>query len=226
MKILALDTSLSAAAACVYDTDRAVMLASETMPMERGHAEALLPLVDRIVEQAGGFSTLSRVASTIGPGSFTGIRVAIAAARAIALACGVPCVGVSTLAALAAPLLKAGETASVLAAIDARHGHVYAQGFGPQGQSLFEPTLCTPRQALELAKAKHLRLVGSGASALAIEAWTLGLNAEPAARPAMLDIAYVARLGAMADAAHAPARPLYLKAASVTPQPAANVAAG
>ena len=226
MKILALDTSLAAAAACVYDAERGVMLSAETMPMERGHAEALLPLVDRIVEQGGGFAGLSRVASTIGPGSFTGIRVGIAAARAIALACGIPSVGVSTLAALAAPLLKAGETAAVLAAIDARHGQVYAQGFGPQGQSLFEATVCTPRQALELARARHVRLVGSGAAALAIEAWTMGLNAEPAARPPMPDIAYVARLAAMADPAHAPARPLYLKAASVTPQAAAAPPAG
>lgn len=220
MKILAIDTSLSATAACVYDSERGAVLVTETMAMERGHAEALLPLIDRIVARGGGFEALGRVAVTIGPGSFTGIRIGVAAARAIGLACGIPVVGVSTLAALAAPLLKPGETAAVLAAIDARHGQVYAQGFGPQGQSLFEATVCTPRQALELSRARHLRLVGNGAASLAIEAWTLGLNAEPAARPPMPEIGFVARLGAMANPAQAPARPLYLKPADVTPAPA------
>ena len=221
MKILAIDTSLVATAACVFDQDRSVMLAEETMPMERGHAEALLPLVDRIVARGGGFEALGRVAVTIGPGSFTGIRIGVAAARAFSLACGIPAVGVSTLAALAAPLLRAGESVAVLAAIDARHGQIYAQGFGPKGQSLFAATLCTPRQALELSRARHLRLVGSGAAALAIEAWTMGLNAEPATRPPIPEIGWVARLGAIANPAQTPARPLYLKSADVSPAPAA-----
>lgn len=220
MKILAIDTSLNATAACVYDAERGQMLAEETMTMERGHAEALLPLIDRIVAAGGGFAGLGRVAVTIGPGSFTGIRIGVAAARAFGLACGIPVVGVSTLAALAAPLIKAGETAGIVAAIDARHGQVYAQGFGPQGQGLFEPVVCTPRAALEMARSRQLRLVGSGAAALAIEAWTLGLNAEPAPRPPAPGIVYVARLGAMANPAQAPARPLYLKPADVTPAPA------
>lgn len=217
MKILAIDTSLNATAACVYDTERNVVLAQESLAMERGHAEALLPLVDRIVAKGGGFEALGRVAVSIGPGSFTGIRIGVAAARAFGLACGVPVVGVSSLAALAAPLLASGDPSVVLAAIDARHGQFYAQAFDASGLSPFEARVCTAREALVLARAKSLRLVGSGAAALAIEAWTLGLNAEVVPRPPMPDIAFIARLGAMANPASAPARPLYLKAADAQP---------
>ena len=70
--------------------------------MERGHAEALIPLIERVMGGIdGGFGSLDRIAVTVGPGSFTGLRVGIAAARAIALCWSIPAVGVSTLAALA-----------------------------------------------------------------------------------------------------------------------------
>lgn len=224
MKILALDTSLNATAACVLDTATGEVLAEEAMFMERGHAEALLPLVERVVAKAGGFEVLQRVAVTIGPGSFTGIRIGVAAARAFGLGCGIPVVGVSTLASLAAPLLKAGDSTPVLAAIDARHGQLYAQFFDPQGAGLFEPCVCTPRQALELSRSRSLKLIGSGAAAIAIEAWTMGLNAEVVARRAQPEIRFVARLGALAAPSHAPARPLYLKSANAKPTAPAPVA--
>ncbi|MGB7045218.1 MAG: tRNA (adenosine(37)-N6)-threonylcarbamoyltransferase complex dimerization subunit type 1 TsaB, partial [Methylocella sp.] len=103
MKILAIDTALPAISACVLDDGADSPEAIETIAMERGHAEALLPLIDRVMARvAGGFASLDRVAVTVGPGSFTGLRVGIAAARAIGIACKIPVTGVSTLAALAA----------------------------------------------------------------------------------------------------------------------------
>src|SRR5690606_23035390 len=105
--------------------------ASESVPLVRGHAEALMPLIRRIMHQAGlAFAELDRIAVTVGPGSFTVLRVGISAARGIALAAGKPAVGLSTLAAYAAPLIAADDTVPVVAAIDARHGHVYFQAFG------------------------------------------------------------------------------------------------
>ena len=72
--------------------------------MVRGHAEALMPLIARVMDAAAlGFAELDRIAVTTGPGSFTGLRVGIAAARGIALAAGKPAVGLTTLAAFAAP---------------------------------------------------------------------------------------------------------------------------
>src|SRR6202035_327921 len=102
MKILAIDTALPAISACVLDDGAGSAdspEAIETIAMERGHAEALLPLIDRVMARVeGGFASLGRVAVTVGPGSFTGIRIGLAAARAIGLACEVPVVGISVLA--------------------------------------------------------------------------------------------------------------------------------
>src|SRR5215475_2886993 len=91
MYILAIDTSLTACAAAVFATDGGRLLASENLPMARGHAEALMPLVARVMDGAAvEFSELDRIAVTVGPGSFTGLRVGIAAARGIALVSGKP----------------------------------------------------------------------------------------------------------------------------------------
>ena len=123
MKILAIDTALPAISACVLDDGADSPEAIETIAMERGHAEALLPLIDRVMARVdGGFASLGRVAVTVGPGSFTGLRVGIAAARAIGVACKIPVTGVSTLAALAAPLILEQKPGLVAAAIDARPG--------------------------------------------------------------------------------------------------------
>src|SRR3978361_1723236 len=101
MRVLAIDTALGQCAAAVIDTAQAETLSAEAIAMERGHADALLPLLDRVLSPgAGRCSELERVVVTVGPGSFTGLRVGIAAARAVGLAAGVPVVGVTTLAAL------------------------------------------------------------------------------------------------------------------------------
>src|ERR1700745_1704806 len=107
MRVLDIDTALAACAAAVLDTDHGIV-ASETLPMGRGHAEALSPPVARVMERSDmTFRNLGRVAVTTGPGSFTGIRVGLAAARGFGVATGVPVVGVSTLPVYAAPHLAA-----------------------------------------------------------------------------------------------------------------------
>src|SRR3974377_2591469 len=126
MRVLAIDTALGACAAAVLDTGRGEVVGREIKPMARGHAEALMPLVKRVVERSGfGFADLSRIAVTVGPGSFTGLRVGIAAARGLALVTGKPALGLTTLAAFAAPLIAEDDTSPVVAAGDARHDHVY-----------------------------------------------------------------------------------------------------
>jgi tRNA threonylcarbamoyladenosine biosynthesis protein TsaB len=221
MRILAIDTALPACSACVLDSDAAEPISSETLPMARGHAEALLPLLERVVAHAeGGFAVLDRVAVTVGPGSFTGIRVGLSAARAIAMARRIPVAGVSTLAALAAPVILDGEAAIVVAAIDALHGSVYVTGYGSGGRTILSPRHSPVRDAVRALGAGPLRITGSGAPMLAIEAWSMGLKAEVVGERIAPDIAYVARLGLAADPASAPARPLYLKAPVAKPQKA------
>ena len=187
MIILAIDTSLSAVAACVLNTETNQVLAYETISMERGHAEALLPLVDRVMARVeGGFAALGRIAVTIGPGSFTGIRV------------------------------------GVIAAVDARHGQIYVQAFTPEGRTLISARIAPVRDAVRLFGGGPLRIVGSGAQAVAIEAWTMGLKADVADVLNAPDIVYVARLGLLADPAVS-ARPLYLKAPDAKPQIAKHI---
>src|ERR1700731_2627304 len=106
MLILAIDTALDACAAGVLDTDAGRLIAQESQAMKRGHAEALMPLIARVIKEAGiAFASLDRIAATPGPGSFPGLRVGLSAARGIALAADKPVVGLTTLAAYAAPVV-------------------------------------------------------------------------------------------------------------------------
>jgi len=225
MRVLAIDTALAACAAAVLDTVQGGMLAQETLGMVRGHAEALMPLIQRVMERAGlAFAHLDRIAVTTGPGSFTGLRVGIAAARGIALAAGKPAIGLTTLAAFAAPLISADQTVPVVTAVDARHDHVYLQIFGPGGRTLVAPRLASLRDAVQRAAASGApRLTGNAAELLAA-AWPAG-EPPPAAlaQAAAPDIAWVARLGAAAETTGAPVKPFYLRAPDAQPQDAAQL---
>ncbi|WP_374545882.1 tRNA (adenosine(37)-N6)-threonylcarbamoyltransferase complex dimerization subunit type 1 TsaB [Rhodoblastus sp.] len=218
MRILALDTALPAVSVCVLDSDARLPVARESVAMEKGHAEALMPLVSELMAKVeGGFGSIDRVAVTVGPGSFTGIRIGVAAARGIALARGVDAVGVSTLAAFAAPLLAEDSEGIVAAAIDARHGHVFFTAYGPAGRILTSPRILALRDACRLLGGGRVRVAGSGALLLREEAAAYGgdvvvVDASPAP-----DIVAVARLGLAADPSNAPARPIYLKAPDVKP---------
>src|ERR1700733_4635156 len=159
MRVLAIDTALAACSAAVLDTDDGGIVASESLPMTRGHAEALMPLLARLMQDANmAFRDIDRVVVTTGPGSFTGLRVGIAAARGIALAAGKPAVGLSTLSAYAAPHLAEDETVPVLAAIDARHEHVYLQVFAAGGRSADAPRLVPLSEAVRAAAETRARL--------------------------------------------------------------------
>ncbi len=222
MRVLAIDTALAACAAAVLDTDRGIV-ASESQPMVRGHAEALIPLVARVMKQSElTFDELGRIAVTTGPGSFTGVRVGLAAARGFGVATGIPVVGVSTLSVYAAPYLAANGKAPVVAAIDARHGQVFLQVFGPGGQTLVSPRLAPLAEAIRAASAAPAYLVGSAAGAvadgLADNAPRRGVDAREAP-----DIAWVAQIGAVTPQAQSAPHPQYLRAPDAQPQNAAQL---
>ena len=181
--------------------------------MERGHAEALLPLIDRVMARVeGGFASLDRVAVTVGPGSFTGLRVGIAAARAIGVACKIPVIGVSTLAALAAPLILEQKLGLVAVAIDARHGNVYFAAFGPDGRAASAPRIAAA------ARSGAVAWRGSGAARgiwrRAARHRGRGGRDRDRDRHEYADWTsfLLPSLGFLADPALAPPRPLYLKA--------------
>ncbi len=225
MRLLAIDTALEACSAAVLDTAGGGIVARESLAMTRGHAEALMPLIRKVMERARlDFSDLDRIAVTVGPGSFTGLRVGIAAARGIGLAAAKQVVGLTTLAAYAAPFIAENDSAPVVSAIDARHAHVYLQVYGPAGRVLVAPRLASLHEATQRASAAGApRLAGTAAELLAA-AW-------PAEEPSFSavdgrrapDIEWVARLGVIAQELGAPPRPLYLRAPDAQPQGASNL---
>lgn len=212
MVILALDTSLGACSVAVADATTGSVMAVAVEPMARGHAERLMPMVGEVLKAAScRLADCSRFVSTVGPGSFTGIRVAIAAARGFAVATGRPAVGVSTLHALAHDLT--GTSGTVLAIIDARHAHAYGGLFGlegprgPAGYRSFaewahEGAACTA----------GVTLAGTGTEHVARN-WPTGAMAQPSVMErAFAPIASVIALGRDIEPALAPASPDYLKA--------------
>jgi len=219
MLILAIDTALDACAAGVLDTDAARLIAQESQPMRRGHAEALMPLIGRVIRQAGiAFAALDRIAVTTGPGSFTGLRVGLSAARGIGLAADKPVVGLSTLTAYAAPVVGQNAAQPVISAIDARHDHVYFQVVSGDGGSLIRPRVATIEEALDATRFGAPHLVGNAARILA-DRWPVDalppFKVDPQPAP---DIAWLAWLGAAVSPDSAPARPYYLRAPDAKPQ--------
>ena len=221
MRVLAIDTALEACSAAVLDTGRPDGLTSRSLPMSRGHAEALMPLIAAVMSEADvEFADLDRIAVTVGPGSFTGLRVGVAAARALALAAGKPVVGLTTLAALAAPFFEAEGGGLLMSVIDARHDRVYMQLFGPGGRSLVAPRIATVSIATHAALTGPTRIVGN-AVRLVEQAWPDDEPLRPLVNAMRApDIGWVARLGAASQDLTAPVRPLYLSEADAHPQEA------
>jgi len=219
MLVLAIDTALDLCAAAVLDTAAQAVLAQETLDMKRGHAEALMPLIARVMDASGiDYAALDRIAVTTGPGSFTGLRVGISAARGIGLAAGKPAVGVTTLSAYAAPLVAEAQEQPIITVIDARHDHVYVQVVSGTGAALMRPAVAPIEDTFVAARFGALRMVGNAAAMLA-ERWP-----RYAPPPALVDtrpgpdIAWVGWVGAAADPAAAPARPLYLRPPDAKPK--------
>ncbi len=224
VRILAIDTALESCAACVTSGSAGEPLALESLPMSRGHAEALLPLIERVISRIdGGFPSLDRIAVTVGPGSYTGLRVGLSAARAIGLATGRPVVGVGTLSALLAPLLADAGEGTLAAAIDARHGAIYVQALATGSGDGLAPAHLPVAEAAERLGRGPITLVGSGAPLLAAALAERGVTASIAGAEAP-DIIAVAQLGMIADPAQALPRPLYLRGPDARPQDHARVA--
>ena len=131
--------------------------------MERGHAEALMPMiVATLADAAESLRSLDAVAVTVGPGAFTGIRIGLATARGIGLAAGIPVVGITTFAAVAAALAPVPPDSAVIVLIDSKRGDVFAQRFSGALEPIGQPTLLAPVAAAEFLPAAPVLLAGDG----------------------------------------------------------------
>jgi len=177
MNILAIDTCLGAVSVGIGRSNPGEGL-SITECFERrstGHAERLVPMIEAEMTGAGlAFRDLDRIAVTLGPGTFTGVRTGIAVARALRLAADVEVVGMASFAVMAQRVfeLSAGEVAApspVMVAVDARRGRLYVQLFGSSAlDPLTQPSELTAEAAAELAlRFDGIRIAGSGAKLIA-----------------------------------------------------------
>ena len=206
--ILVIDTSGPVCAAGIFDAGSNVLVASISETLGKGHAERLIPMIDEVLAQAGmTLQQMTRIAVTVGPGSFTGIRVGVAAARGFALSLGSPAVGVTTLQVVAEQVLEIGPPAPVVAAIDARRDEIFAQVFAADGEALTEPEAYTYDDIRAIVSRFDGILTGSGVSALS------GVPHDVDVYP--LD--RIGRIGArLAD--DTKANPVYIRGAGAKPQ--------
>lgn len=209
MRLLVIDTSGPQCAAGIYDDGSSTMLAFRSETIGKGHAELLPGMIEASTAEADiPLKALERIAVTIGPGSFTGIRVGVAMARGLALSLGIPAVGVTTLQVVAEKVLEIGPPVPVLAAIDARRDEIYAQVFSPEGEALTEPAVYDYDHVRAMAARFDAIVTGSGAV-------ILDGASSPQVDPMPLDI--IGRIGArLPDDTRA--QPLYIRGADAKPQ--------
>lgn len=208
MLVMGLDTALQRCSVAIL-RDGAVA-ADISIGMECGHAERLAPMAAEALETAGvRIADLDRVGVVVGPGGFTGVRVALSFARGLGVGTRVKIVGVTSLAALARGAAP-GENL-IAPVIDARRGQVYAALYNQHGEELLAPFVAAPEAAREKLQqaASNARyfLTGSGAPLI-----------DPSAPgEAEIDAKIVAQLAAAAPAPSHPPAPLYLRPPDAKP---------
>lgn len=215
MKLLAIDTAANLCAASLYDARSGMEIGRAVRDIGKGHVEQLMSV---IAEAAGavGDAGLDRIAVSTGPGSFTGVRVGISAARGLALALGIQAVGISVLDAIAAEARIAVPGRPVLVAIAAGRGEAYWSKFNAEGTCVAGPEAAPVLRIAQLVAGKEWLLAGSAARAVAQAAET-GAVIGPEAATA--DILTYARLAALVEPAGKP-HPLYLRKPDAKPQSA------
>lgn len=229
MTLLAFDTACDACSVAVWRAGGIV--AHGAKAMMRGQSEELVVMIESVMAEAGqSFATLAAVAVTVGPGAFTGLRIGLATARAIALATDRPAIGVSTFEAIAAAARAEGDNPAraIVVAIDTKRGDLYLQSFRRDDSELgFAPChdamVLAPAAAVASLPSGPLLLAGDGAAAL-FEALGGGGARAALAQASLPDAGHVAAIAALRLAAglpHPPLRPLYLRPPEVRlPSPA------
>ena len=222
MNILALDTSMGACSAAVLRADGTARARFQReAPMARGHAEALMPMIAEVMAEARlDFAALDLIAATVGPGSFTGVRIAIAAARGLALVIRAKLFGTDSLtvmarSSLAATVMTPGPFA---VAVDARRGMLYLGLYDEAGRKREGPLLIAPGDAISLLPSGLHVAAGSGASLLAEAGVRAGRKLEAVLPELQPSAAALAEIAFESGETIAILRPLYLRPPDARPQ--------
>ena len=217
MKLLAIDCSAALCAACIFDAGSGEELGRTVEDIGKGHAERLMAVVEQAMREAGTtYADLGAIAVSVGPGSFTGIRVAISAARGFALALSIPAIGISTLEAIAAESRAVLGERPIFAALASGPDRVQCAGYDAAGRLWHEPALIETHEAAELVRGSGAALAGTGAASIA--AALEGLVLDMGSQAATADIAIYARLALAHGSNGEKPRPLYLREPDAKPQ--------
>ena len=222
MNILALDTSLGACSAALLKSDGAgsAIFGRQTL-MTRGHAEALMPMVAEVMAEGGvAFAELDVIAATTGPGSFTGVRIAIAAARGLALVTRAKLFGTDSLTVMAkvASVTEAFGKEPFTVAIDARRGMLYVGHYDGEARQLHGPLLLTPDEAASGLPSAVRCAFGSGGALLAEAAARCGRRVEAHLAELQPDATALAVIAFDSGETSPTLRPLYLRPPDAKPQ--------
>lgn len=222
MKMLAIETALEACSIAVtHGDDREPVVNSEIVG--RGHAERVFGVIAATMDEAGlAYSELDRIAVTIGPGSFTGLRVGIAAARGLALVIGCPVVGVGTLAVHAESARLLAGAVSVLAVLDARREEIYGQRFSADGNPVGGPQVGTASFFGTMLEDGDV-LAGAGADIVAATL-SAGITAPIVHRQSSPEIRALVSVSLRAPVSAIAPSPLYLRPPDAKPQTTKGVA--
>lgn len=212
--VLAIDSATASCSAAVLVDGR--VAGHWRHDAARGHAEVLLPGILEAAASAGvTIDAFDLIGVTVGPGSFTGLRVGIAAARGLALATGAPVVGVSTFEAIAAAVSAEAAGRNLCVLVDSRRGDLFAQFFSAGELSApRDPELATPAQLAALLPAGPLLIAGDGIAVAEQAEPGLFAGREALKRPGGSDAAAAARVALARRAGSLPPlapRPLYLR---------------
>ncbi len=212
MRILAFDCAGAGCAAALLADGRT--LATRNVVAERGHAQLLIPMLSDLLADAGlAFGNIDRFAVTIGPGSFTGIRVALAAAHGFALSTGKPIVGITVFEAMAAATADVANR--LLVAVDSKRAELFVQMFDTNGAAMTEPAMLSPDAVADWAGPGELTLTGDAARLVAPHLAGMIAN-PPGTWAAQVDPTIVARLAEGRPVGPPPA-PFYLRAPDAVP---------
>lgn len=222
MNILALDTSMGACSAAVLRaTDSTRRLHTLQAEMARGHAEALMPMVEEVLAEAEiDACDLDLIAATTGPGSFTGVRIAIAAARGLALVTKAKLYGTDSLTVMARAAGLAGlePKGPFAVAVDARRDMLYLGLYDETGSKLEGPLLIAPDDAAGLLPETLRVAVGNGAQSLCEAAAARGRRIESELPSLQPNAKALAEIALERGAASEIVRPLYLRPPDAKPQ--------
>lgn len=216
LPVLAIETSGSACSVALAAASAGIGRppAHEIMATSHGHATALAPMIARVARAAGTeLTALKAIAVSCGPGGFTGIRVGLATARAMALATGCPIVGIGSFQALAATAARSGGPlgARNLVVLDSRRSELFAIELGADLRPLSPPALLTAEQIEARGRQGGVTLIADA---------ELTRFAGLGGHSATADALAVAELAMTRPDLHLPAEPIYLRPPDISqPKP-------